>query len=118
LQGTGNPEYLSESSRFIQLALYEMNKASSSEAPLIELQNVVDNLLAFWGIADDLIDSEVTRNIIKAGKQLERLDLYARLKLEQKKLLRELCRLKPRIERSAMNYNKERFALLEKLIDT
>lgn len=107
----------SETLSYIQLALYEMNKASSSEAPLMELQNVEDNLLAFWGIADDLIDSEVTRNIIKAGKRLERLDLYARLKLERGKLLRELHRLKPRLERSAMNYSKERFALLEELLD-
>lgn len=107
----------SETLSYIQLAIYAMDRASSSEAPLIELQSVEDNLLAFWGIADDWIDSEIIRNIIKAGKRLERLDLYARLKLERSKMDRELCRLRPRLERSAMNYSKERFGLLEDLID-
>jgi len=106
----------SETLSYIQLALYDMSKASNSEAPLMELQSVVDNLLAFWGIADDWIDSEVTRNIIKAGKRLERLDLYARLKLERKEMIRELHRLKPRLERSGIPYSRERFALLEDLV--
>lgn len=107
----------SEALSYIQLALYAIERASSSKSPLIELQSVTDNLLAFWGIADDWIDSEMIRNIIKAGKRLERLDLYARLKLEHGKLYREVCRLRPRLERSAMNFSRERFALLETLVD-
>jgi predicted deacylase len=56
-----------------------MNKAAKSKSPLIELQKVNDNVLAFYGIADDRIDSENVRNIIKAGKRIERIDMYARL---------------------------------------
>ena len=55
----------SEALSYIQLAVYEMNKARISHSPLIELQKVMDNLLAFWGNADDNIDSENIRNIIK-----------------------------------------------------
>lgn len=36
----------SEALSYIQLAVYEMNKASASKAPLIELQHVIDDLLA------------------------------------------------------------------------
>ena len=36
----------------------------------IEMQKVMDNILAFWGIADDSIDSEHARNMIKAGKRI------------------------------------------------
>lgn len=60
----------SEALSYIQLAIYDMNKASVSKAPLIHFQSVIDNLLAFWGIADDKIDSEQTRNIIKTGNRL------------------------------------------------
>ena len=39
----------SETLAYIQLAIYEMNKAAQSRAPMIELQKVNDNLLAFYG---------------------------------------------------------------------
>lgn len=40
----------SETLSYIQLAIYEMQKAHQSQAPLIELQKVTDNIVAFWGI--------------------------------------------------------------------
>ncbi len=95
----------SETLSYIQLAVYEMNKARISQAPLIELQKVVDNILAFWGIADDCIDSENVRNIIKVGKRVERLDLYARLHMPQVEMIREVDRLAGRIGRTCLNYH-------------
>ena len=107
----------SETLSYIQLAMYDMNKAQISRAPLMELQNVVDNLLAFWGIADDYIDSETIRNIIKTGKRLERLDLYARLKMEHKDLTRELHRMEPRLKKSGVLYNEEGLERLKALVE-
>lgn len=105
----------SEALSYIQLAVYEMNKASASKAPLIELQHVTDDLLAFWGIADDQIDSEQVRNIIKAGKRIERIDLYARLGVAGKELLREVHRMIPRVERSGLEYEPDKLKLVEEL---
>lgn len=107
----------SETLSYIQLAIYDMNKAKISRAPLIELQRVVDNILAFWGLADDIIDSEQVRNIIKTGKRIERVDLYARLGMNRKELVREIYRLAPRIERSGIEYDKEKINTLKKLVD-
>lgn len=45
----------SETLSFIQLAIYEMNKAKKSKSPVVELQKVNDNLLAFYGTVDDQI---------------------------------------------------------------
>lgn len=104
----------SETLSYIQLAIYAINKAKISRAPLLELQNVEDNILAFWGIADDFIESETTRNIIKAGKRIERIDLYARLKIGAKELKSELHRMRTRLLRSGMPYNKE---CMERLVD-
>ena len=104
----------SETLSYIQLGIYSMNKAKESSAPLFEMQYVLDNLLAFWGIVDDQIDSEQVRNIIKAGKRIERVDLYARLGVGKMELLREVHRLIPRVEKSGIPYNEENLSDLQK----
>lgn len=106
----------SETLSYIQLAVYEMNKARISQSPLIELQKVADNLLAFWGIADDFIDSENVRNIIKIGKRVERLDLYARLHMPQTEMIREVDRLSGRIPRTCLKYHASYLEDLKELV--
>lgn len=105
-----------EALSYIQLAVYELKKAAVSRSPLIEMQHVLDYLLAFWGTIDDRIDSEHIRNVIKAGKRIERIDLYARLGLDAKEILREVHRMKPRVERSGLSYEKEKLEQLEALV--
>lgn len=107
----------SETLSYIQLAIYDMNKAKISRAPLIEMQRVIDNILAFWGIVDDSIDSRQVRNIIKTGKRIERIDLYARLGISREELEREISRLATRIERSGMKYDKEKILHLKQLVE-
>lgn len=106
----------SETLSYVQLAVYDMNRAKISRSPLIDMQRVIDNILAFWGIADDQIDSEQVRNMIKAGKRMERVDLYARLGAPTKELLREINRLMPRIMRSGISYKEEALNHLKTLI--
>ncbi len=110
-------EISSEALSYIQLAVYALNKARESDAPMIELQEVVDNLLAFWGLADDCIDDENTRNIIKTGKRVERLDLYARLHMPRSEMLRAVHRLSGRIARTNLSYRAERLAELNALVE-
>lgn len=102
----------SETLAYIQLAVYELNKAALSESPMIEFQNILDDILAFWGIVDDQIEDEDTRNIIKVGKRVERIDLYGRSKIDRKSMIREVNRLSGRIDRCSLRYNK---AVLERL---
>ena len=94
----------SECVSYIQLAIYAMNSLRGSENPMFGLQKVVDDILAFWGLSDDIIPDENVRNIIKVGKRVERLDLYARLKLPRKDILREVRRLAVRISRTNLQY--------------
>lgn len=105
----------SETLSYIQLAIYEMKKAEKSAAPLLEMQKVQDNILAFWGIADDMIESENVRNIIKIGKRVERIDLFARLKQPKEEMIREVQRMAGRIDRCSVKYSKERMEQLKKL---
>lgn len=106
----------SETLSYIQLAIYDMNKAKTSEAPILQFQKISDNILAFWGMVDDSIASEKVRNIIKSGKRIECIDLYARLKLPRNKMEREVMRLADRIPKSGMNYEQERVAELLGLV--
>ncbi len=110
-------EISSEALSYIQLAIYAMTKARISRAPLIEMQRVMDNILAFWGIADDSIDDEQIRDIIKTGKRIERLDLYARLGMGRRALKREIRRLEPRIRRSGVSYREENINRMKELVE-
>lgn len=106
----------SDALSYIQLSIYAMNNAARSNSPLIELQQVTDDLLSFWGIVDDQIDDEQIRNIIKAGKRIERIDLYARLKLDRRRLEREVHRMVPRVLRSGMKYDEAALSRVSTLI--
>ncbi len=106
-----------ETVAYIQLALYELQKASQSSAPLVELQRVDDNILAFWGMVDDDIDSENVRNIIKVGKRIERLDLYVRLRRPAVEIRREAHRLAGRIPRTDLRYDEEKLQALVTLAE-
>lgn len=105
----------SETLAYIQLAVYELNKAAVSEAPMIEFQTVCDEILAFWGIVDDIIEDEATRNIIKVGKRVERIDLYGRLHADRTAMLREVHRLAGRINRTGLRYRQETVERLNEL---
>lgn len=78
----------SEALAYIHLAQFQLKAAKVSDAPLIELQNVIDNLLAFWGAVDDSIDDSKIRNLIKLGKKTELLDLKIRFNEDNMELKR------------------------------
>ncbi|MCQ2406538.1 MAG: alpha-E domain-containing protein [Oscillospiraceae bacterium] len=105
----------SESLAYIQLAIYDWKKASENPAPLMETQKLIDHIMAFWGITDDVIDSEEVRNILKAGKRIERVDLFARLGMPPKSILREIHRLCPRVEKSSLPYDASKLIRLNEL---
>lgn len=102
----------SECLSFIQLAIYEMEAAQKSDAPGLHFQKVTDCILAFWGCVDDQIDDENTRNIIKIGKRVERLDLYARLHRSREEIQREIDRLAGRIDRTDLIYSRDNLLAL------
>ncbi|MBQ6360276.1 MAG: alpha-E domain-containing protein [Lachnospiraceae bacterium] len=107
----------SEAFSYVQMAVYEMNAAKTCESPLLRFQKITDAILAFWGCADDQIDDENTRNIIKIGKRVERLDLYARLGEDREAILRELNRLSGRIDHTNLIYRKEDLQHLKDLVN-
>ena len=104
-----------ETFSYIQLAVYEMKNASRSRTPLVELQKVIDNIAAFWGMADDTIEDEHVRGIIKLGKRIERVDLYARMNADGENIRSEIRRLAYRIAKTGLHYHKEGLVRLNAL---
>ncbi len=101
---------------YIQLALDNFGACAKTTAPLLELQQVIDDLLAFWGCADDYVDQEDCRNILKCGKYVERLDLYIRLDYHKDELEKEYKKLVNRLRRANLCYNEDNLKHLEELI--
>ena len=83
----------------------------------MQLQKVIDNIVAFWGMADDVIENEQVRGIIKLGKRLERVDLYARMDAGENNIRREVRRLSYRIAKAGLTYDKDRLARINALLD-
>lgn len=108
----------SETICYIQLAVYAMNKARQSDAPILALQRVTDNIAAFWGMIDDTVDESNIRSIVKLGKRIERIDNYARIRMNAEKIRRELKRLNIRIKRTGLYYDVRKLFHLNWIVDS
>lgn len=101
---------------YVQLALNTPESCGKTTAPLLELQQAVDYLLAFWGCADDYVEQEDCRNILKCGKYVERLDLCIRLDYHRKDLEKEYQKLINRLKKTSLCYNEENLNRLREII--
>ena len=95
-----------ETMAYIQLALDDIKTAEREETFLAGLMLVIDHILAFWGCVNDLIYDEQTRNIIKLGKGVERIDLYLSLGRPAADIRREYGRMKQFLRKSHIHYDE------------
>ena len=91
---------------YIQMAIYQMDKARESTTPLIDLQHIEDMLMAFWGKVDDAISNEQIRNVLKSGKRVEHLDLWCRFARPQAEVALDVLRLERRLKRTDIPYKQ------------
>ena len=102
---------------YIQMALDVLKGENGrADAPVYDLQQVIDYLNAFWGCMDDQVEDEVCRNIIKCGKYLERLDLYMRLGYGARAVEKEFSKFVNRLHRAGLPYRRENEARLAEII--
>ena len=92
-------EISSTSLSYIQMALDAMEIYSKQPFSLLQLYHILDYLLAFWGSVDDYVVSDNSRDLMKCGRHLERLDLYIRLGYPRRDLDREMHKFEHRMER-------------------
>lgn len=95
----------SEVLAYIHMSLDVLKSSRDSDTPLWSLMPLTDYIFAFWGSAEDYVEEEV-RHILKAGKLVERLDLYLRLGMSKELIQKEYCRLKFRVHLLRVDYNE------------
>ena len=99
-------ELTSDTLCYIQMALNTLHEGREDSAPMLTLQQVVDDLFAFWGSADDNVVSEECRTLMKCGKYVERLDLYVRLGYSVREVEKELSKLLNRLSKVRFAYDE------------
>ena len=97
---------------YLQMAHSAMELAARSEAPGVELQWVLDDIMAFRGSCEETIEEESSRNIIKTGASLERVDLCLRLGAPESTCEKEFGRLFNRLYKTALQPDRDRLNLL------
>ena len=93
-------ELTSDTLCYIQMAQDALRSGDVNSAPMLTLQQVVDDLFAFWGSADDNIASEECRTLLKCGKYVERVDLYIRLGYSLREVEKETFKLNNRLTKT------------------
>ena len=96
------------------MAQSAMDLAARSEAPAVELQWVLDDIMAFRGSFDDTVEAENVRNITKTGGLVERLSLMLRLGLQPQFVDRELRKLLNRLYKTGLPPQPDALALIER----
>ena len=109
-------EISSETLSYIQMAVNYMEQGRESSAPMLKLQEVFDCIFAFWGSADDFVESETTRTILKFGRSVERLDLYTRFSFSPTLIKKEFSILLNRLYRVGVDCNIDAINTLMNII--
>ena len=109
----------SDTLAYLELVLNELKRHSlrGEFSDYFLLQQCIDYILAFWGSVEENILNEQIRNIARAGKRLERLDLMLRTNFPMHEDVKTACyRLRIRLERSAMPFNADNLSTLEEVL--
>lgn len=96
-----------ETLSYMELAVDQLNNTKSGRVDLLELQKVLDDILAFWACVDDYIDSEQIRSVIKIGRHLERLNLYLRLRKQKECMTKPFHMLVAKLRKGYLEYDEE-----------
>lgn len=106
----------SESIAYVQMAVDSVNRASTSTSPLLDLQSIIDNIMAFKGTVEDSVTDDTARYLVKCGMSIERMDLYTRLGYQLDVLPQVAHRLAGRISRVGVPYDAEKFRRMVDII--
>lgn len=107
----------SETMSYLEIALNDMEDITDFASFSMDLQHVLDYLLAFWACVDETIQNYEVRNIIKLGKRLERLDMYLRLRRPKKELLMAFHTLDHRLKKTKLPYDRDAFLKARELVE-
>lgn len=97
---------------YLQLARNAMESAAQSDGPLVQLQWVLDDIMAFRGSLDDEVESDNVRNIVKAAASVERLSLMLRNSYRLDRLQKELMKLLNRLYKTDLPLQQDALSVV------
>jgi uncharacterized alpha-E superfamily protein len=100
---------------YIQMALDLLSEGQKGGACSLINQQLIDYLLAFWGCLDEKVYANNERNLIKAGRYLERLDMELRLGADWREVEVTLSKLSHRLKGAEIAYNVDKLARLKEI---
>jgi uncharacterized alpha-E superfamily protein len=100
---------------YIQMALDLLSEGQKGGACSLINQQLIDYLLAFWGCLDEKVYANNERNLIKAGRYLERLDMELRLGAPWREVEVTLSKLSHRLKGAEIAYNVDKLARLKEI---
>lgn len=101
---------------YLELAVNDLVSLKDFDSFIIDLQSILDHILAFWASLDDEIENYEVRSIVKLGRRLERLDIYLYLHKDRTKLVKAYDMLEHRLNNAYIPYNKEAFVELKNML--
>lgn len=100
-------DFGTETLAYMELAVNQLKNSKENEIFLLDLQKVIDYILAFWACIDDYTDSEQIRSVMKLGRHLERLNLYLRLRKDKEQLMKPFHMLVARLRRGYVDFDRD-----------
>ncbi len=103
---------------YLQMAVTALETAAShGNSCAVELQWVIDDIMAFRGSYNDAIDSEEIRNTIKCGASVERVSTLIRFgQADEETLRREVSRLVNRLYKTHLPHDEAKLARMNQFI--
>lgn len=102
----------SQTLSYLQMAQSALEAAEQSKSCGVQLQWVLDDIMAFRGSYTEYIDSEAIRNTIRCGASVERISTMIRFGSEETLLVKELCKLINRLYKTSLIYDRDRLAVV------
>lgn len=103
-----------ETFSYVQLACNAMDKAIAGDCPELDLQDVLDLIMAFRGSAEYSLMDETSRTILRTGANVEHLSLALRLEHDKEECRMDCQRLLNRLYKIPLETDADRLA---KLVD-
>lgn len=106
-----------ETVNYLEVALNNLKAIQDFDSFLLELQTVVDYILAFWACLSDTVEKYEVKTVVMLGRRIERLDLYLRLRKSIDEIQKALNLLDDRIKRASIAYQIENYVSLKQEIN-
>jgi uncharacterized alpha-E superfamily protein len=87
---------------YLQMAVNALNLARDSASPAVELQWVLDDIMAFRGSYEDYIADEAIASAIKCGILVERVSMFERLGIHREDVGSEVKKLLNNLRKSRL----------------